>query len=141
MNASEISGKNVPQKITTTSPSSSRLLMRKIDSREASDSIRRSDLRSGRRETISAAEPAITTAIRPSSGVPTVDAPKAWIDSRMPERTRKVPSSARLNVATISDTFQTFSIPRFSWTITECRNAVPASHGISEAFSTGSHPQ
>ena len=38
-------------------------------------------------------------------------------------------------------TFQTFSIPRFSWIITECRNAVPVSHGISEAFSTGSHAQ
>ena len=36
-------------------------------------------------------------------------------------------------------TFQTFSIPRFSWIITECRNAVAASHGMSAAFSTGSH--
>jgi hypothetical protein len=32
-------------------------------------------------------------------------------------------------------------MPRFSWTITECRNAVPMSHGMSDAFSTGSHPQ
>ena len=39
-------------------------------------------------------------------------------------------------VASTSDTFQTFSIPRFSWIITECRNAVPVSHGISAAFST-----
>ena len=45
------------------------------------------------------------------------------------------------NVATISETFQTFSIPRRSWTMIECRKAVPSSHGISEAFSTGSHPQ
>ena len=44
-------------------------------------------------------------------------------------------------MATISETFQTFSIPRFSWTITECRKAVPTSHGISEAFSTASQPQ
>ena len=44
-------------------------------------------------------------------------------------------------VARTSDTFQTFSIPRFSWTIAECRNAVPVSHGISEAFSTASQPQ
>ena len=28
--------------------------------------------------------------------------------------------------------------PRFSWIITECRNAVAASHGMSAAFSTGS---
>ena len=73
--------------------------------------------------------------------MPTVDAPNAWIDSRIPERTRNVPSSASENVATISDTFHTRSIPRFSWTIAECRKAVPISHGISEAFSTASHPQ
>ena len=73
--------------------------------------------------------------------MPTVDSPNAWIDSRIPERTRNVPSSASENVATISETFQTLSMPRFSWTITECRNAVPTSHGISDAFSTASHPQ
>ena len=37
--------------------------------------------------------------------------------------------------------FQTFSIPFFSCTITECRNAVAASHGISAALSTGSQAQ
>ena len=35
----------------------------------------------------------------------------------------------------------TFIASRFSMTATECRNAVPASHGISEAFSTGSQNQ
>ena len=44
-------------------------------------------------------------------------------------------------MARISETFQTFSIPRRSWIITECRNAVPVSHGISDAFSTGSQAQ
>ena len=72
---------------------------------------------------------------------PIVDAPNAWIDSRMPLRTRKVPISASVNVAQISDTFHTFSIPRFSCTMIECRNAVPTSHGISDAFSTGSQAQ
>ncbi len=72
---------------------------------------------------------------------PIVDAPKAWIESRMPLRTRKVPSSASVNVAQISDTFQIFSMPRFSCTMIECRNAVPTSQGISEAFSTGSQAQ
>ena len=119
MSASEIKGKKVPQKITATSPSRRRLLIRKTDSRDASDSILRSERRSGSRETISAAEPMTTTAIRPSNGPPTVEAPKAWMDSRIPERTRNVPSSASVNVSAISDTFQTFSMPRFSWTITE----------------------
>ena len=40
-----------------------------------------------------------------------------------------------------SHTFHTRIMPRFSCIITECRNAVPVSQGISEAFSTGSQPQ
>jgi hypothetical protein len=59
----------------------------------------------------------------------------------MPERTRKVPSTARMPVLSTSVAFHTFSIPRFSWIITECRNAVPVSHGSSDAFSTGSQAQ
>ena len=73
--------------------------------------------------------------------MPSVEAPKAWIDCRTPERTRKVPSTARMPAASTSETFQTFSIPRRSWTIIECRNAVPTSHGISAAFSTPSQAQ
>ena len=48
---------------------------------------------------------------------------------------------ASVPVASTSEMFHTFSIPRFSWIISECRNAVPVSHGISEAFSTASQPQ
>ena len=70
-----------------------------------------------------------------------MDAPKAWIDCRMPERTRNVPRIASTPVASTSETFQIFSMPRFSWIITECRKAVPVSHGISDAFSTGSQAQ
>jgi hypothetical protein len=44
-------------------------------------------------------------------------------------------------VPQIRVTFQTFSIPRRSWTMIEWRKAVPVSQGMSEAFSTGSHPQ
>ncbi len=40
-----------------------------------------------------------------------------------------------------SVTFQTRSIARRSWTITECRNAVAVNHGSSAAFSTGSQAQ
>ena len=41
----------------------------------------------------------------------------------------------------MSAAFQSFSMPRFSWTITEWMNAVPSSHGMSDAFSTASHAQ
>ena len=65
----------------------------------------------------------------------------AWIELRIPERTRNVPRTASVPLVRISDTFQTFSIPRFSWIITEWMNAVAASHGMRAAFSTGSHAQ
>ena len=52
-----------------------------------------------------------------------------------------MPTIASVDAPSTSDAFQIFSIPRFSWIITECRNAVLISHGISAAFSTGSQPQ
>ena len=131
----------MPQKITKQSPTSTRLLSRKTASRESSESSRASERRSGARETTSAIEPAISTPMRTRNGTPSVDAPNAWIELRIPERTRNVPRIASTPVASTSETFQIFSIPRFSWIITECRNAVPISHGISEAFSTGSQAQ
>ncbi len=41
----------------------------------------------------------------------------------------------------MSTTFHTLSMFFFSWTIAEWRNAVPVSHGMNDAFSTGSHAQ
>ena len=66
---------------------------------------------------------------------------KAWTEAMTPDRVRNVPRMVRLNVAHTSDRFQTRSMPRRSCTITEWMKAVPVSHGSSEAFSTGSHPQ
>src|SRR3982074_1050563 len=56
---------------------------------------------------------------------------------RTPERTRKVPSSDSENARIDNKMVQTFSASRFSITTAECSNAVPASQGISDAFSTG----
>ena len=70
-----------------------------------------------------------------------MSSPKAWIDWRTPERTRNVPNRHIEKVATISAEFQTFSMPRFSCTMIECRKAVPSKNGISAAFSTGSQAQ
>ena len=140
--ASEISGKNVPQKIDEASADEHEVV-------EQEDRLAREQRvepvlgaqRRRARDTTSAIEPAIITAISDTNGTPSVEAPNAWIESRMPERTRNVPRIASMPVASTSETFQIFSIPRFSWIITECRNAVPVSHGISEAFSTGSQAQ
>ncbi len=46
---------------------------------------------------------------------------KACTLETTPERVRNVPKMERPKVATIRKTFQTFSIPRRSWIITECR--------------------
>ncbi len=44
-----------------------------------------------------------------------------WIELTTPERVRNVPKSERQKAPLTSATFHTFSIPRFSWIITECR--------------------
>src|SRR5690606_21979981 len=62
-------------------------------------------------------------------------------DSISPERVRKVAKMLSRKVPRIRRRFHIFSIPRFSWITTECRNAVPVSQGRSEAFSTGSQNQ
>src|SRR3990167_9079756 len=57
----------------------------------------------------------------------------------MPERTRNVPSRLNENAAIASNTVQLLNAPRFSVTASEWISAVPISHGMNEAFSTGSH--
>ena len=59
----------------------------------------------------------------------------------MPERVSSVPRIDSRKVAKMSQTFQTFIMPRFSCIMTECKNAVPVSQGRKLAFSTGSQPQ
>ena len=62
-------------------------------------------------------------------------------DWMTPDRVRKVPRIVRLKVATTKAMFHTRRSPRRCWTMTECRYAVPTSHGSNEAFSTGSQAQ
>ena len=73
--------------------------------------------------------------------VPIDDCAKACTELTTPERVRKVPRIESMKVAKISHMFHIFSMPRFSCIMTECRKAVPVSHGMNDAFSTGSHPQ
>ena len=56
----------------------------------------------------------------------------------MPERTRNVPTIDIEKAITASIIVQACSAPRAASTLTEWSKAVAASHGISEAFSTGS---
>ena len=77
----------------------------------------------------------------PSRYGPTVCAPKLWTLLTMLDRVRNVPNRVSANVEMIRIRFHTFSIPRRSCTITECRKAVAVSHGRNAAFSTGSQIQ
>ena len=62
----------------------------------------------------------------------------AWTDVNTPERTRNVPTSDSENAMIASSTVQLRNVPRFSVTASEWISAVPASHGMKDAFSTGS---
>ena len=66
---------------------------------------------------------------------------KACTDDSTPERTRKVPRSDSENVEMTRKMFQACSIFRRSCTAIEWTSAVPSSHGMNEAFSTGSQAQ
>ena len=59
-------------------------------------------------------------------------------DTSTPERTRKVPINESENVKIASSNVQLLKIPRFSVTLRLWINAVPTSHGMNDAFSTGS---
>ncbi len=87
---------------------------------------------------MSAVENATATTMKARNHGPIELCVKEWIELTTPERVRNVPKIERQNASDTSTTFQIFSIPRFSWIITEWRKAVAASHGISAAFSTGS---
>ena len=66
---------------------------------------------------------------------------KACTDVSTPERTRNVPMSESEKARMARKMVQTLRASRFSMTTAECRSAVPASHGMKEAFSTGSQAQ
>ena len=76
--------------------------------------------------------------MKPRNHGPIDDCVNEWIELRTPLRVRNVPKSESANASATSTTFQTRSMSFFSWIITEWRNAVATSHGMSAAFSTGS---
>ncbi len=81
--------------------------------------------------------PSSTRSTRPRSG----STAKLCTLVSTPERTRKVPTIDSAKAATASSTVQARSASRLASTATQWSSAVAASHGISEAFSTGSQNQ
>ena len=62
----------------------------------------------------------------------------AWTLVKMPDRTRNVPTIDMEKATTASMMVHARRPSRVANTVTLCSKAVAASHGISEAFSTGS---
>ena len=117
------------------------LFSRNADSRERIESSTPSARSRSIRQARSEKGATRTTARKARKNHPIEPWVKAWTDPMMPERVRNVPKMVRPKVRMTSDRFQSFSMPRRSWIITECRNAVPVSQGMKAAFSTGSHAQ
>src|SRR5580698_1221816 len=139
--ASDRTGNSVPHSTAKHDTSSTRLLNRKLDSRETSDSSRCSLRNVSRLRTKKYTQDANAIARNHTNQVPMLDCANACTELTTPLRVRNVPKIASRNVVKISHMFHIFIMPRFSCIITECRNAVIVSHGNSDAFSTGSHPQ
>jgi hypothetical protein len=139
--ASEMTGNSVPHSTANAMTIRIRLLNRNAASRLTMDSSRDSAASIGQRY---ASSPKPTTAAstrKTRKNQPTLDCAKLWTLLITPLRVRNVPKIESRNEPTISPTFHFFSIPRFSWIITEWRNAVIVSHGRNDAFSTGSQAQ
>src|SRR5215475_10875229 len=72
---------------------------------------------------------------------PTGDCANECTLSITPLRVRKVPKIDSRKLITTRTTFHLRSMPRFSWIMIECRNAVFVSHGRNDEFSTAPHAQ
>ncbi|MNC05211.1 hypothetical protein D3C75_526760 [compost metagenome] len=132
------SGSNVPSNTTSIAAINNTLLPSKNDSRDHK-------LFPTRDRTLlpftaySSSEPPITITRKARINMPRAGSEaNECTETSTPERTRKVPSRQSENAVIANNTVQALKLPRFSVTESEWINAVPASHGINEAFSTGS---
>ena len=119
LTASTTRGNTVPSRTMKANAANTTLLARNAPSRDTGESMRPGERRRSPRQPISPTDTATTRAKNPSSNGPTVPSENAWTDSTTPDRVRNVPRIVSENVAHNSDRFQTRSIPRRSWTITE----------------------
>src|SRR5215472_15207198 len=141
LSASEIRGASVPANTVPKAVTRSTLLKSRNDSRDPSSkpAVERS---SGARQAYSASAPPIMMMRKARMKMPRVgSAAKECTDTRTPERTRNVPSRLSEKARIASSNVQLLKSPRLSVTASECTSAVPASHGMKEAFSTGSQNQ
>src|SRR5580658_11259988 len=136
--ASDTSGASVPANTVAAATTSSTLLKSRKDSR-APSSNPAVDFSSGARQAYSARAPPIISTRNTRMKMPRAgSAANECTETSTPERTRKVPMRLSEKAATPSSSVQLLNKPRLSVTASECSSAVPTSHGMNEAFSTGS---
>src|SRR5256885_16529916 len=139
--ASESIGSSVPHSTANAMTMNTKLLNRKLASRLTIDLSRASAVSNGSRLAYSAKLATPETIRNARKKYPTLD----WVNECTleitPQRVMNVPKIYNSPQPMIKAKFHFFNIPRFSWIITEWRNAVIVSHGRSDAFSTGSHAQ
>ena len=141
VNKSSIKGYRVPKRTVAVAVASNRLFSTKAPSR-LTGANRPPDFKSGARTAYRISDPPITSTKNPRIKYPrSGSVAKAWTDVRMPERTIKVPNRLSEKVKIASKMVHDFKVSRRSTTTAECSKAVPASHGMNEAFSTGSQNQ
>ncbi len=132
------SGSRVPSSTTSMAAISRTLLPSSSDSRDHSVLFTRERTLCPRTAN-SSSEPPVTSTIKARINIPRAGSEaKACTDTSTPERTRKVPSRHSEKAQMDSSSVHALKPARCSVTASECSRAVPASHGIKEAFSTGS---
>ena len=138
--ASTINGNTVPSNTMNANRVKITLFARNAPSRDSGESIAPGDRSRSPRHAINPKETATITPKNPSRYGPIVPLLKACTLCSTPLRVMNVPRIVSENVATSKLMFHTRNMPRRSCTSTECRYAVPVSHGRKLAFSTGSQP-
>ena len=136
--ASRNNGYSVPSSTEPAATNKNTLLVSSIDSRDTNLKPPPSPTL-GARQANKASELPITTTRKVRIKMPRRGSvANACTEVSTPERTRKVPIRLRLKAQIASNTVQLLKPPRFSVTASECISAVPTSHGMKDAFSTGS---
>ncbi len=133
-----MSGYMVPSSTVAQATSSNTLFMSSSVSRDMSRKLP-PPLMALARQANSVSAPPTTTARKARMNTPRAGSvAKACTDTSTPERTRNVPSRLKEKPKMASSTVHALKAPRCSLTASECINAVATSHGMNEAFSTGS---
>ena len=134
-------GNTTPHSTTNVITTSTRLVYKKADSLESELSSLFSDLSSDRRDTITAAEKITARSRKTVNQGMKVLSENAWTEVAIPERVRNVPKIVSKKVTATRMAVQAKNICRLRSMTTEWTRAVAVSHGIREAFSTGSQAQ